>query len=103
MATDLDTDNDGRLYADEFGDFGTVSADANVKAQIKNAVSRGLKDVQISPLDGDRKRQIRQNIRTSLTTLSYVDHIVATKIHTPTDDTIRIEVQTQSENIRFDL
>lgn len=103
MATDLDTDEDGRLYADEFGDYATVSGDGNVKAQIKNAVARELVDVPLSPLNEDTKRNVRRGVRDGLNEISYVDSIIAVKLFTPTDEELEIEVQTRSNDLRFSL
>jgi len=103
MAEDITTDTDLRPQVDAFGDFDTVSGDDNVKQQIRLAVSRGLSDIQVKPLTEDRKRKIRRRVKESLRTLDYIDTVVAVKLFTVDDETLKIDVQTQSGDISFGL
>jgi len=98
---DVDIDEDGLVQVDEFGDIQTVFGNENVRQQHRLAVGKALADVDTNAVTQESKRNIRRTVRDTLSSLSYVDEIVAVKLFILNDETVRIDVQTQSDDLTF--
>lgn len=99
MAIDFDTNEDGQIHPDEFGDFATVQGNENVKAQIRNATNLALKNVEKTPLTDESKREIRRSLKQELSSLSYVDEIISVSIYKSNGETLTVKIQTKSDDI----